>query len=266
VAAPLSVHPSGLPAHPDASASPARLQAFRAELHACCSRRADALVDLADALLSVPGPVASLPQLEPGTGPPARLGQSVCRAGVRTDRRPAAVGPARPLPLGRWPAGLRGGRDHLAALRRRVLARARPVLPPLQAFGGPADRRRLGVGSGSASSAWTATPGPRRWMPGCIPWTTPTTPRPCRSARCLGGCRLAGRCRGLCSTPATTPRSCRWTWPKRPLWCWCGCAQIAASTPTRHHAHPAPGGRPRRHGAKFAFADPATWPNRPRPR
>jgi hypothetical protein len=32
-------------------------------LHACCTRRADALVDLADALLSAPGPVASLPQL-----------------------------------------------------------------------------------------------------------------------------------------------------------------------------------------------------------
>jgi hypothetical protein len=39
------------------------LQAFRAGLHACCLRRADALVDLADALLSAQGPVASLPQL-----------------------------------------------------------------------------------------------------------------------------------------------------------------------------------------------------------
>jgi hypothetical protein len=41
----------------------ARLQAFRAGLHACCTRRGDALVDLADALLSAQGPVASLPQL-----------------------------------------------------------------------------------------------------------------------------------------------------------------------------------------------------------
>jgi hypothetical protein len=63
VAAPWSVHPSGLPAYPDPPVALARLQAFRAELHACCSRRADALVDLADALLSMPGPVASLPQL-----------------------------------------------------------------------------------------------------------------------------------------------------------------------------------------------------------
>ena len=63
MAAPWSVHPSGLPAHPDASASPARLRAFRAELYACCTRRADALFDLADALLSAQGPVGSLPHL-----------------------------------------------------------------------------------------------------------------------------------------------------------------------------------------------------------
>ena len=58
-----SVHPSGLPAHPDASAALARLRAFRAELYGCFPRRADALVDLADALLSTQGPVASLPHL-----------------------------------------------------------------------------------------------------------------------------------------------------------------------------------------------------------
>jgi hypothetical protein len=63
VAAPLSVHPSAPPAYPDPSVALARLQAFRAGLHACCTRRADALVDLADALLSAQGPVASLPQL-----------------------------------------------------------------------------------------------------------------------------------------------------------------------------------------------------------
>jgi hypothetical protein len=41
----------------------ARLQAFRAGFHAGCTRRADALVELADALLSAQGPVTSLPQL-----------------------------------------------------------------------------------------------------------------------------------------------------------------------------------------------------------
>ena len=58
-----SVHPSALPAYPEQSVALARLQAFRAGLHACCTRRADALVDLADALLSAQGPVTSLPQL-----------------------------------------------------------------------------------------------------------------------------------------------------------------------------------------------------------
>jgi hypothetical protein len=55
VAALLSVLPSGLPAYPDPPVALARLQAFRAGLHACCTRRADALVDLADALLSTQG-------------------------------------------------------------------------------------------------------------------------------------------------------------------------------------------------------------------
>jgi len=43
VAAPLSVHPSGLPAYPDHPAALARLQGFRAGLYACLTRRADAL-------------------------------------------------------------------------------------------------------------------------------------------------------------------------------------------------------------------------------
>ena len=63
MAAPLSVLPSGLPAYPDAASALARLRGFRAALHGCCTRRGDALVDLADALLSAQGPVASLPQL-----------------------------------------------------------------------------------------------------------------------------------------------------------------------------------------------------------
>jgi len=63
VAAPLSVLPSALPAYPDPAAALARLRGFRAGLHACCTRRADALVELADALLSAQTPVTSLPHL-----------------------------------------------------------------------------------------------------------------------------------------------------------------------------------------------------------
>jgi len=63
VAAVGSVHPFALGAYPDATSALAGLQAFRAGLHGCCTRRGDALVDLADALLSAQGPVASLPRL-----------------------------------------------------------------------------------------------------------------------------------------------------------------------------------------------------------
>jgi len=63
VAAPLSVHPSERPAYPAQPSTLARLQGFRAGLYGCLTRRADALVDLADALLSAPTPVASLPHL-----------------------------------------------------------------------------------------------------------------------------------------------------------------------------------------------------------
>jgi hypothetical protein len=41
----------------------AGLDAFRAELHACCTRRADALFELGDALLCTPTPVPSPPHL-----------------------------------------------------------------------------------------------------------------------------------------------------------------------------------------------------------
>src|SRR4029453_4036770 len=55
-----------------------------------------------------------------------------------------------------WAADLCGGRDHLAALRRRVLACARPVLPPLAPLRRPADRRRLGVPGVLPPRVWPA--------------------------------------------------------------------------------------------------------------
>jgi hypothetical protein len=49
--------------HVDASFPLARLCAFRSDLHACCTRRADALLELGDALLSSQAPFPSLPHL-----------------------------------------------------------------------------------------------------------------------------------------------------------------------------------------------------------
>jgi hypothetical protein len=63
MAAPLRVYPSDLAAHPWRTVALEPLRAFRAELHACLTRRADALFDLGDALLCAPAPFASLPHL-----------------------------------------------------------------------------------------------------------------------------------------------------------------------------------------------------------
>jgi DDE superfamily endonuclease len=49
--------------HGDANLPLARLGAFRAGLHACCPRRADALFEGGDALVCTPTPVPSLPHL-----------------------------------------------------------------------------------------------------------------------------------------------------------------------------------------------------------
>jgi hypothetical protein len=47
----------------------ARRGSFRPEPHACCTRRADALVELGDALLCAPA-VGSLPHLQRLAAPP----------------------------------------------------------------------------------------------------------------------------------------------------------------------------------------------------
>jgi hypothetical protein len=71
-------------------------------------------------------------------------GQHLRRPGPRPHRGRAATRPARQLPATRRPAGVRGGCDHLAALRRRVLTRARLLLPSPAPLGWPADHGRLG--------------------------------------------------------------------------------------------------------------------------
>jgi hypothetical protein len=103
--------------HADANLPLARLGGFRAELHACFTRRADALFELSDALLCAE-PFPSLPHLS--LEPVCRRGWgSVYAALARGRIEVARLRPAGGLPAGRRPAGVRGGRDHLAALRRR---------------------------------------------------------------------------------------------------------------------------------------------------
>jgi hypothetical protein len=182
-------------------------------------------------------PVAAPPEL--GAGPPAGLGQRLCRLGPRPHRHRAAAGSAGALFARRRPAGVRRRCDHLAALRRRG--------SPERGYYDHPSRHSAGqpiiagwafqwiAQLGFARDSWTA-----RWTPaGCTRPTTPTTPPPCRSARSWSGCLPAGRCHGLCLTAATTRPSCPWTLPRSRWRCWCGCDPTAASTPTRHHGHPA---------------------------
>jgi hypothetical protein len=63
----------------------AQLGGFRAELHACFPRRADALFELGDALLCAPGPVASLPHL--GLEPVHQRGWASVYAAQYSNRR-----------------------------------------------------------------------------------------------------------------------------------------------------------------------------------
>src|SRR4029453_11110283 len=55
-------------------------------------------------------------------------------------------------------AGVRRGRDPLAALRRRVLALPRLLLPSLAAFGRPTDHRRLGLAVDPPAGLWGGLP------------------------------------------------------------------------------------------------------------
>src|SRR5215217_2896555 len=97
-------------------------RAFRNSLYDCLHRRADALFELTDALLTAEqGPFAS--PLEPTAFSPPWLGQSLQRAQPWTNRRPSSAEAARPLSAC-WKrnddARLRRGCERLGSLRRRV--------------------------------------------------------------------------------------------------------------------------------------------------
>jgi DDE superfamily endonuclease len=162
----------------------ARLGGFRAELHACLTRRADALFELGDALLcaqAVPSPphLSLEPVCRRGWG---SVYAALARGRVDTERLrnllvsslPAADPLVFAVDVTTWPrcdaecSPERGYYYHPSGTR-------------------PASRSSpAGRSSGSASWASPGTPGPRRWMPaGCTRPTTPTRPLRARSARWL---------------------------------------------------------------------------------
>jgi DDE superfamily endonuclease len=260
VAAVGSVHPSGLPAHPDASASPVRLRAFRAELYACCTRRADALLDLTDALLSTQGPVGSLPHLS--LEPAHRRGwgstyAALARGRIDADRlwdllagHPLAGGqPIYAVDVTTWPRC-----DAECSPERGLYYH-----PSRHSAGQP-------IIAGWAFQ-WIAQLGFARDS-----WTAPVDARRLRPADDTDHTAAAQIRTLLARLPAGGPIP--WFvfdagYDSAQLSLDLADAAVAVLVRLRadrcFYADPPPrppgtSGRPRRHGAKFAFADPTTWP------
>jgi hypothetical protein len=235
----------------------ARLGAFRAELHGSFTRRADALFELGDALLCSQTPFPSLPHLS--LEPTHRRGWGSTYAALASgcidierlrDLLASSLPPADPL---------------VFAVDVTTWPRCDAECSPERGYYYHPSRHSAGqpIIAGWAyqwitqlsfdRDSWTA----RSTRLGCTRWTTPTSRPLVRSVRCLGGCPPAGRCHGLCSTPATTRPSSPWTLPRSPQRCWCGCARAAVSTPTRHHGPLAA------RAGRVATAPSSTSPTRP---
>jgi hypothetical protein len=223
----------------------ARLGAFRAELHACFTHRADALFELGDALLCTPTPVPSLPHLS--LEPVHQRGwgsayAALARGDVDAERLrdllacvlPAADPPVFAVDVTTWP-------------------RCDAECSPERGYYYHPSRHSAGqpIIAGWAyqwicqlsfeRDSWTAPVDARRLHP--LEDTDQTA---------------AGQIRGLLAQlPASEAvplfvfdagyDSAQLTLDlaDAPPWCWYGCALTAASTPTRHqrHAHPRAAGR-----------------------
>jgi DDE superfamily endonuclease len=260
VAAVGSVHPSRLPAHPDSSAALTRLRAFRAGLHGCCTRRADALVDLADALLSAQGPVASLPQLS--LEPAHRRGWGSTYAALARGRIDAER--LREL-LARHP--LDGGQP-IYAVDVTTWPRCDAECSPERGLYYHPSRHSAGqpivagwafqwiCQLGLARDSWTAPVDARRLQP-----LDDTDHTAAVQVRALLGRLPANKAVPLLVFDAGYD-SAQLSLDLADL----PVAVLVRLRSDRCFYHdppprpPGAGGRPRRHGARFAFADPGTWP------
>jgi hypothetical protein len=261
VAAPLSVLPSRLADYPHPSVALAHLQAFRAELYACCTRRADALVDLTDALLSAPGPVASLPQLS--LEPAHRRGWGSLYAALACGRIDAER--LRDLLVGCLPPA-----DPLVfAVDVTAWPRCDAECSPERGLYYHPSRHSAGqpIVAGWAyqwicqlsfeRDSWTAPVDARRLHP--LDDTDQTAAGQIRA--------LVARLAASESVPLVVFDA---GYDSAQLSLDLADLPVAVLVRLRSdrcfYADPPPaarspkGGRPRRHGAKFAFADPATWP------
>ena len=211
----------------------ARLGGFRTELHACFPRRADALFELGDALLCAEA-FPSLPHLS--LEPAHRRGwgsvyAALARGRIDEDR-------LRDLLVGCLPDA-----DPLVfAVDVTTWPRCDAECSPERGYYYHPSRHSAGqpIIAGWAfqwiaqlsfdRDSWTAPVDARRLHP--LEDTDQTAAAQIRAL--WAGCPPARPCRCSSSTAAMTPLSSPWIWPRSGWRCWCGCAQIAASTPTRH--------------------------------
>jgi hypothetical protein len=260
VAAPLSVPPSALPAYPRQPAALTRLQAFRAGLHGCCTRRGDALVDLADALLSAQGPVASLPQLS--LEPAHRRGWGSTYAALACGRIDAER--LRDLLAGCLPPA-----DPLVfAVDLTAWPRCDAECSPARGYYYHPSRHSAGqpivagwafqwiCQLGFTRDSWTAPVDARRLQP-----LDDTDQQAAGQIRALLARLPAGKAVPLFVFDAGYDSAqLSLDLAEVPV-----VVLVRLRSDRCFYADPPPrppgaGGRPRRHGAKFAFADPATWP------
>jgi hypothetical protein len=260
VAAVASVHPSGSAAHGDHGVALAALRAFRAELHACCTRRADALVDLADALLCAPAPVASLPHLS--LEPAHRRGWASTYAALACGRLDAER--LRDLLVGVLPAT-----DPLVfAVDVTTWPRCDAETSPQRGLYYHPSRHSAGqpIVAGWAFQ-WIAQLGLARDS-----WTAPVDARRLHPLEDTGRVAATQIRALLARLPAGGPIpwfvfDAGYDSAQLSL----DLAEVPVAVLVRlrsdrcfyHDPPPRPPGatgRPRRHGAKFAFADPTTWP------
>ena len=241
----------------------ARLGAFRAELHACCTRRADALFDLADALLCAPAvPSVAHLSLEPahrrGWG---SVYAALARGRIDTER-------LRDLLVSTLPNA-----DPLVfAVDVTTWPRCDAECSPSRGYYYHPSRHSAGqpivagwawqwiAQLGFDRDSWTAPIDARRLHPLDDTDHTAAAQIHALLARlpASGAVPLFVFDGGYDSarSPSTSP-----TLPPR---CWCGCAPIAASTPTHH-----PNRAPRKAAGHAAMApsspSPTPAPGRSRP-
>ena len=140
----------------DSSARPLdSLRVFRNSLYRCFDRRADALFELTDALLTA-GPVPSPPHLSLAAAHRRGWGSLYAALSMgRTDEAGLRELLSRHAPRGWRPGlspGLRRGRElGGAAMRRGGEPGAGVLLPPVEALGRAAYRGRLGIPAGGTA-------------------------------------------------------------------------------------------------------------------